>query len=58
MNLFQVIQKDLQSRGFFLNNLDDLNRLREVAFNRAQCNGGPSSCILFQLVLRGHNVFT
>jgi len=36
MNLFQVIQKDLQSRGLHLNNLDDLNRLREVAFDRAQ----------------------
>ena len=48
MNLFQVIKKDLQPRGLYLNNLDDLNRLRE----------GPSSCILFRLVLRGHNVFT
>ena len=36
MNLFQVIKKDLQPRGLYLNNLDDLNRLREVAFDRAQ----------------------
>ena len=36
MNLFQVIKKDLQPRGLYLNNLDDSNRLREVAFDRAQ----------------------
>ena len=36
MNLFQVIKKDLQPRGLYLNNLDDLNRLREVAFDKAQ----------------------
>ncbi len=33
-NLFSLIQRDLKDRNMFLNNLDELNYLRNIAFDR------------------------
>ncbi len=34
-NLFSLIRRDLNDRNLFINNLNDLNYLRNIAFNRA-----------------------
>ena len=34
-NLFSLIKRDLSDRNLFLNNVNDLNYLRNVAFDRA-----------------------
>ena len=33
-NLFSLIKRDLNDRNLFINNLNDLNYLRNIAFNR------------------------
>ena len=38
-NLFTLIKRDLTDRNLFLTNLNDLNYLRNVAFDRAAWRG-------------------